>query len=69
MATKTNQDYINENRLLRKSNMEADKEISQLKKQLEEKEKELSEAKKTISFYNPSRREKPLLQLWDDSLY
>ena len=41
MATKTNQDYINENRLLRKCNMEADKEISQLKKQLEEKEKEL----------------------------
>ena len=32
---KTRQDFINENRWLRKCNMEADKEILELKKQLE----------------------------------
>lgn len=48
---KTRQDFINENRQLRKYNMEAGKEISELKKQLEKTEKELVEAKKTIAFY------------------
>ena len=66
MATKTNQDYINENRLLRKSNMEADKEISQLRKQLEEKEKELSEAKKTISFYKEELLKAQILTIAKD---
>lgn len=66
MATKTYQDYINENRLLRKSNMEADKEISQLKKQLEEKEKELCEAKKTISFYKKELLKAQILTMTKD---
>lgn len=48
---KTRQDFIIENRQLRKYNMEAGKEISELKKQLEKTEKELVEAKKTIAFY------------------
>lgn len=62
MAIKTNQDYINENRLLRKSNMEADKEISQL----EEKEKELCEAKKTISFYKEELLKAQILTIAKD---
>lgn len=48
---KTRQDFINENRQLRKYNMEAGKEISELKKQLEKTEEELAKAKKTITFY------------------
>ena len=48
---KTRQDFINENRMLRKSNMEAEKEILLLKRKLEEKEEELSEVKKTMAFY------------------
>lgn len=48
---KTRQDFINENRQLRKYNMEADKEILELKKQLERTKDELAEAKNTIAFY------------------
>lgn len=48
---KTRQDFINENRWLRKCNIEADKEILELKKQLERTKDELAEAKKTIAFY------------------
>lgn len=63
---KTRQDFINENRQLRKYNLEISRENSELEKQLEKTKNELDDAKKTIAFYKEELLKAQILTMTKD---
>ena len=63
---KTRQDFINENRQLRKYNLEISRENSELEKQLEKTKNELDDAKKTIAFYKEELLKAQILTMAKD---
>lgn len=63
---KTRQDFINENRQLRKYNLEISRENSELEKQLEKTKKELDDAKKAIAFYKEELLKAQILTMTKD---